>query len=190
GRGDGRPRHPAPASAARHPDERLTAAAGVAEPEHPVDAALEDPLTAALPRPPPPPPGWLESEPNGDASRSQRIILDAVHVGRLSDAGDDDFYRFHLANAQYGRFEALPDAPDSGWALSLDGEYLHPLVTNADGGLTLERWLLAGDHRLVLRGAYLAAPSAGYYQLRVAPLGALGLPIDLEPNDAAQSASL
>src|SRR5690606_17423062 len=46
-----------------------------------------------------------------------------------------------------------------------------------------------GDHRIELAGRWLDQVPSDYYQLRLTPLGTLGLPVDLEPNDSPESAA-
>lgn len=178
---------PAPPADLPGRDEALAPAPEAAEEADSPEAAAADPAAAALPSLPPPPPGVLEREPNDDASRAHRLAHGAVHVGRLASAVDEDRYRFHLATSQFMRLELRPAAGESGWRLVLDGTTYRPVLD--DGSVVVERWLLAGDHEVRLSGGWLAETPSGYYQLRLLQLGALGAPVDREPNDSPEAAS-
>lgn len=181
---------PGPQAGAPTKDEPLDPAPKAAEAEESEEAAIADPSEAALPALPPPPPGVLEREPNDDASRAHRLEQGAVHVGRLASTDDEDHYRFHLAVSQYVRVELQPAADEAGWRIDLDGAAYFEVPGARSGKVVVERWLLAGDHVVRLRGSTLTEAPSGYYQLRLVPMGTLGLPVDLEPNDSLETASL
>lgn len=181
---------PEPSADAPTPDEALTPApAAPAEPT-PEEAAA-DPARAVLPALPPPPPGLQEIEPNDDESRAIRLEPGVVHVGRLSGTEDVDAYRFHLADDQYVRIELVPPAGGVSIPLYVDRVGWYEVLPQEQGAPTvLERWFLAGDHALEVRGS---GPSGelptGYYQMRMALLGSLRLPVDRAPNDERETAS-
>ena len=181
---------PTPPADAPSKDQPLVAVVVDQPDEQAAEEAVEDPQEAALPPLPPPPPGLLEREPNDDASRAIRLEPGVVHVGRLSADSDSDHYRFHLAADQYVRVELVQAAGETGWAFGLDGRYYYSLPRNSAEPVIAETWLLAGDHRIELAGRWIDETPSDYYQLRLTPLGSLGLPVDLEPNDAPESAAL
>jgi Mg-chelatase subunit ChlD len=163
----------------------LTAAAAPAA-EQPAEEAAAAPAAALLPVLPPPPPGLLELEPNDDYSRADVLQPGVTRVGTLSSAGDTDHYRFHLAADQYVRIELVPPAGSQplpfhldsvGWIETRDAEPGTPTI--------MERWLLAGDHRVQLRRG--ETPGT-YYQLRLSQLNSALLPVDAEPNDTRETA--
>jgi Mg-chelatase subunit ChlD len=175
------------ATAAATPPEEPLAPTAAADPE-PMPPADDDTAEAAPPPLPPPPPGVLEREPNDDPSRAHRLDPDAVRVGRLSSASDEDHYRFQLATEGYVVIELVPAAGETDWTLNLDGR-AYRTTTATEARVVAESWLLAGDHQVVLRRASRDAVSSGYYQLRLRRLGTLGLPPDREPNDDVASAA-
>lgn len=174
------------------------------EPTAPEDApAADEPIVSApkptaeesvetgaeLPGLPPPPPGILEREPNDDNTRAHGLQPGVVHVGRLSVPDDEDLYRFHLATSQYVRVELVPAEGETEWVFAVDGRRHSARADPKGERVVAERWMLAGDHEVALRASWLPQTPTGYYQLRVIPLGSLGLPVDLEPNDTPESAS-
>lgn len=181
---------PEPTEDAPRADEELAPAEPADVENALTDDEAADPGTASLSALPPPPAGVLESEPNDDGSRSLDLRPDVVHVGRLSSEDDEDHYRFHLANAQYVRVELMPAEGETAWSLGLDGRR-YSALPDSGGHVVAESWLLAGDHSVRLDGGWLDSVPSGYYQLRLAHLGALGLPVDREPNDEpAEAVSL
>lgn len=166
-------------------DEPLAAAPAAAV-EQSSDDAADAPATATLPPLPPPPPGVLELEPNDDATRADVLEPGVTRVGSLSSLADIDNYRFHLTNDQYVRIELIPPAdsgpipfylPAFGWVEATDQEPGTPTI--------MERWLLAGDHRVEIRRA---ETPGSYYQLRLTQLDSALLPVDAEPNNDRDTA--
>ncbi|MFO7544881.1 MAG: VWA domain-containing protein [Trueperaceae bacterium] len=183
---------PAPEPTAEAPaaDEVLVPAETPLPESSPEDAAADLAFSAA-PAGPPPPPGLLEVEPNDDASRAVRLESGVVHVGRLASEEDVDYYRFHLADDQFVRIELVPPAGGVSIPMYFRGTGWYEVLEQEEGAPTvLERWFLAGDHELEVRGSGpRSGPPTGYYQIRLTPLGALRLPVDLEPNDDRDTAS-
>lgn len=183
---------PAPEPPADMPaaDEALSSApAAPTEPEA-SDASQTGPPQVEQPVIVPPPPGLLEYEPNNDMSRAHRLQPGSVHVGRLSPRGDEDHYRFYLAADQLVRIELVPPEGPTSLSFDLSGEGRYRAIAGEEGQpVVMERWLLAGDHSLVVHGRPASDPPSGYYQLRLTLLGVLDLPVDLEPNGSWETAS-
>lgn len=166
-------------------DEALSAAAAA-----PSDVEDDSVNGSSMPAGPPPPPGLLELEPNDGTERANRLQPGVPHVGRLASPEDRDLYRFHLATDQYVRLELLPAAGDMPIPIDLYGQRYSSLPDSASGEVVAERWLLAGDHVVELRGSLVSdSVPTGYYQLRLTLLGPLHRPADFEPNDSPAQAS-
>lgn len=180
---------PEPPAAMPTPDTPLTSSpAGPPDPTGEVVGT--EPLVVESPVVMPPPPGLLEYEPNDDRSRAHKLVPGAVHVGRLGSTSDEDYYRFYLAGDQLVRLELVPPEGVTGLMFELEGEGSFSQISDAEGeSIVMERWLLAGDHSVRLRGYRQSEAPAGYYQLRLLLLGVLDLPVDLEPNDNMATAA-
>ncbi|MDF1521851.1 MAG: hypothetical protein P1P87_03415 [Trueperaceae bacterium] len=176
---------------------RLLALGPAPEPPVPDPRAEPDeepaPLTAAPAAPPiedvaaagpPPPPGAIETEPNGDLSRSELLEFGLVRVGTIGSSDDVDVYRFHLPEDRPVRIEL---ASPEGSALYFDlMEAGVRAEADAPGGRAwLERTLLAGPYELRVDDR---VGDTGWYQLRMMPLDPLAHPADREPNDTSATA--
>lgn len=174
-----------PAAAMPAATEPLSPAAAA-----PAEPGADDPVTGspAVEQPVrvPPPPGLLEFEPNNDESRAHRLLPGVVHVGRLHDARDEDYYRVFLPGDQYVRIELVPPAGDESLAFDIRGEDRFSAPAGEGGQpVVAERWLEAGDHSLFVHGRTIRGEvPAGYYQLRLTLLGAHERPDDQVTADS------
>lgn len=168
------------------PDEPPPGADGTHE-VSPLGSALQVEPSAAsaeVPLAPPsavPPPGRMEREPNDDPSRAHPLRPGEPWVGLLSERGDRDVYRFHLAEEGHVRFTLVAPA-DGAVEADLRGRFSGPGVGET---YVYQGWFLAGDHVVTLRPAVVGD---GHYQVWVDLLDPFDLPDDLEPNDAPHQA--
>lgn len=172
-------------------DELLVVAAA-ATPQQPLDEAVASPTEAELPALPPPPPGVLELEPNNERSRANRLLPGVPRVGTLHP-GDEDVYRFYLAEDQPVRIELVP--PEDGEPLRFDlseAGRVQPARSAEPGTPTVaELWLKAGDHYVTVKQG---TTGDAWYQLRLTLLnGALPISeegVAVETGDAAVAVKL
>lgn len=178
---------PDPDTAIETPPPGAALSAAAPAPATPDGDELDEPSPSAEPAPPP---GLLELEPNDGRERANRLQPGVPHVGRLGSRDDRDFYRFHLATDQYVRLELLPAEGDMPIPIDLYGQRYGPVPGSDSGEVVAERWLLAGDYVVELRGSLVPdGVPTGYYQLRLTLLGPLHAPADFEPNDRPEEAS-
>jgi hypothetical protein len=129
---------------------------------------------------PPDPNG--EMEPNDDVSRMQLLRMGQTRTGLLSDPGDIDYYRFHLADWDHIRLTATPPADGQIQAhLYFNGGQLRE--HNAGGTIVAEGLFPPGDYHITLRA--LRTPSDAEYKLQLERLDRFQCPADCEPNDNA-----
>lgn len=129
---------------------------------------------------PPDPNG--EMEPNDDASRMQLLRMGQTRSGLLSDPGDIDYYRFHLADWDHIRLTATPPADGQIRAhLYFNGGQLRE--HNAGGTIVAEGLFPPGDYHITLQA--LRTPSDAEYKLQLERLDRFQCPADCEPNDNA-----
>ncbi|HLR45588.1 MAG TPA: hypothetical protein VK092_00385, partial [Deinococcales bacterium] len=149
----------------------------------PLEEALENPAEAELAELPPPPPGALETEPNDDESRADRIFPGVPRVGTLPNSNDTDVYRFFLAEDQPVRVELVP--PENGDPLRFDlseaGRFLPERDAEPGTPNVAELWLKAGDHYVTVRNG---ETGDGWYQLRLTLLNG-AMPWDEEEDGPA-----
>jgi Mg-chelatase subunit ChlD len=143
-------------------------------------APIEDAAAAG----PPPPPGAIETEPNGDLSRSELLEFGLVRVGTIGSVDDVDVYRFHLSEDRPVRIE-LASPEGSALYFDLMGAGVRAEADAPGGRAWLERTLLAGPYELRVDDR---VGDTGWYQLRMTPLDPLAHPGDREPNDASATA--
>jgi hypothetical protein len=134
-----------------------------------------------LTRPLGPPNPNAELEPNDDATRMLPLRIGQVRTGLLSDLGDRDNYRFHLAHHDHVRLTIQPPADGAIRAqLYWDGTKTREASAPAGRPLVLEGLFPPGDYRLEM---ITAQPSEAEYQLGLERLERFACAVDCEPND-------
>jgi len=122
-----------------------------------------------------------EREPNDDSSRSHRLAIGQTRTGTLADPGDQDYYRFFIANHDHVRLSVRPPA-DGAIQASLDwyGNNLARHHTGKPGEpITLAGVFPPGDYELALSPK--KASDAGY-EVQLERLARFSCPADCEPN--------
>ena len=167
-------------------------------PAHVPDPTLHDPGPAAgdaagvdgneaqaavtiLP-PGPRPEGRMELEPNDDGRRAEKLSPGSRRVGLLSEADDNDVYRFHLSARSHVRLTITPPVDGElnanlSWLESRIAETEHTLPGDT---LVYEALLAAGDYELDL---WSDEGFESYYAVGLELLDPFDLPADIEPND-------
>jgi len=128
-----------------------------------------------------PPDPDAEREPNDDASRSHRLAIGQTRTGTLADPGDQDHYRFFIANDDHVRLAIQPPVDGSVHAaLSWYGEKLARSHPGRPGEpVTLSGVFPPGDYQLELTAN---KPSDAEYALQLERLPRFSCPADCEPN--------
>lgn len=122
-----------------------------------------------------------EREPNDDSSRSHRLAVDQTRTGTLADPGDQDYYRFFIANHDHLRLSIRP--PADGIVKAELSWYGAKLGRNHPGKpgetISLSGVFPPGDYELALQPK---KPSDAEYQLQLERLPRFSCPADCEPN--------
>lgn len=135
-----------------------------------------------------PPPG-LELEPNSTADQANRINFDETRIGLLTDAGDEDIYRFSVTAEEHVTITVTP--PEDGaidtlifWDNLTMGGMTNPV---AGEPFVFESILSPGDYEVALSAH--SDPVDSPYTILLTRADPFMSVIDQEPNDSAELAA-
>ena len=121
-----------------------------------------------------------ELEPNDDESRRMPLRIGQTRSGLLSDPGDVDQYRFHLAGWDHIRLTATPPADGTLTAKLYFNRDVMGTAARSDGPIAIEGVFPPGDYQLVLAPR---EPSEAEYTLSLERLDRFQCAQDCEPNN-------